>query len=191
MAGRDLSRRRKKGAQVGRTTVFVDEAGFRLSPSVVRTYAPRGETPVLREVATRDHLSVISGVTPAGQLFTHLQETSVKGPDVVRFLQHLERQLGCRLLVVWDGASIHRGSAVQEFLGTEAGAEIELAPLPGYAPDCNPDEEVWGWAKGDLANLNAQNLAALRPELRYTFRRMQQRPALIRSFFAHAGYESG
>jgi transposase len=168
--------------------VFVDEAGFQLSPSVVRTYAPRGETPVVREEATREHLSVISGVTAAGQLFTQIQETSVKGPDVVHFLRHLERQLGCRLLVVWDGAAIHRGHVMQEFLATEAGAQIELAPLPGYAPDCNPDEEVWGWAKRDLANLNAPSLAALRPELRQTFRRMQQRPALIQSFFAHAGY---
>lgn len=191
MARKDVSRRRKKGAQVGQTTVFVDEAGFQLSPAVERTYAPRGETPVLREAATRQHLSVLSGVTPAGQLFTQIQETSVKGPDVVRFLQHLERQLGCQLLVVWDGAAIHRGKVVQEFLGTAAGAGIELASLPAYAPDCNPDEGVWGWAKRELANLNAPDLAALRPALRRTFQRLQQRPTLIQSFFAHADYDYG
>ena len=166
----------------------MDEAGFQLLPSVVRTYAPRGETPLLREEATRAHLSVISGVTPEGRLFTQLQETTIKGTEGVRFLRHLERQLGGRLLVVWDGAAIHRSQPVREFLTTEAGSGIELAALPSYAPDCNPDEDVWGWAKRDLANHSLPDLAALRPELRATLRRMQQRPALIQSFFAHAGY---
>lgn len=168
--------------------MFVDEAGFQLLPSVVRTYAPRGETPVLREEATRAHLSVMSGVTPAGKLVTAMQETAFKGPDVVRFLKHLERQLGGQLLVVWDGASIHRSRPVTEFLATELGAGIELLPLPAYAPDCNPDEGVWGWAKRELANLSVPNLAALRPEVRGTLERLRERPALIQSFFAHAGY---
>jgi transposase len=168
--------------------VFVDEAGFQLLPSVVRTYAPRGETPVLQEEATREHLSVISGVTPTGKLFTTLQERAFKGPDVVQFLKHLERQLGGQLLVVWDGAPIHRSRPVTEFLRTERGAGIELLPLPGYAPDCNPDEGVWGWAKREMANQSVPNLTALRPEVRGTLERLRDRPALIQSFFAHAGY---
>src|SRR5512138_982919 len=44
-----------------RTLVFVDESGFYLLPGVVKTYAPRGLTPVLREKQTRDHLSVMGG----------------------------------------------------------------------------------------------------------------------------------
>lgn len=168
--------------------MFVDEAGFQLLPTVVCTYAPRGVTPVLQEETTRAHLSVISGVTPNGKLFTAIQETAFKGPAVVRFLQHLKRQLGGPLLVVWDGAPIHRSRVVTEFLTTDQGAGIELLPLPGYAPDCNPDEGVWGWTKRALGNLSVPNLATLRPELRKTLERLRRRPELIQSFFAHAGY---
>jgi hypothetical protein len=65
----------------------VDQSGFYLLPAVVRTYAPIGQTPILREQLSRDHLSVMSGITPEGKLLMMEQERSFKGPDVVRFLK--------------------------------------------------------------------------------------------------------
>src|SRR5205814_1984415 len=53
-----------------RTLVFVDEAGFYLLPSVVKTYAPQARTPILQAKLTRDHLSVMGGITPAGRIYT-------------------------------------------------------------------------------------------------------------------------
>ena len=67
----------------------MDESGFRPLPSVVRTWAPRGQTPLLREWLTWDHLSAISAITPAGELYLSIQERAFKGPDVVCFLQQL------------------------------------------------------------------------------------------------------
>jgi hypothetical protein len=61
-------RRRKKAEQEQRTLVFVDEAGFYLLPMVVRTYALRGHTPVLRVKLTHDHLSAIGGITKTGRI---------------------------------------------------------------------------------------------------------------------------
>ena len=46
----------------------VDEAGFYMMPNAVRTYAPAGETPVVKACASRDHLSFISAITPQGKL---------------------------------------------------------------------------------------------------------------------------
>jgi hypothetical protein len=80
---------------------------------VVRTWAPRGQTPLLREWLTWDHLSAISGITPTGELYLSLQERAFKGPDVVGFLQQLLDQVSGRLLVVWDGISIHRSRVVR------------------------------------------------------------------------------
>ena len=57
MAEAAISRPRKKGAQEGKTSAFVDESGVQLLPAVERTYAPVGKTPILTEQATRDHLS--------------------------------------------------------------------------------------------------------------------------------------
>ena len=82
----------KKARAIGQTVVWIDESGFYLLPAVVRTYAPRGQTPVLRAPLTRDHLSVISAITLEEQLFLRVQERALRGPDVVRFLRHLLRQ---------------------------------------------------------------------------------------------------
>ena len=61
-----------KARDEGRTVIFADEAGFYPLPFVARSYAPCGETPILRAPLTHDHLSVISAITPHGRLFIHL-----------------------------------------------------------------------------------------------------------------------
>lgn len=66
----------KKAARERRTLVWIDEAGFYLLPAVVRTYAPCGETPILRAPLSYDHVSAISAITPAGQLLLQMQEAA-------------------------------------------------------------------------------------------------------------------
>ncbi len=87
----------------------MDQSGFYLLPVVVRTYAPRGHTPVLYEQLTRDHLSVMSAITPEGKLLMIEQQRAFKGPDVVRFLKHALRQIPGKLLVVWE--TVRRSTA--------------------------------------------------------------------------------
>ena len=67
------------------------------------------------------------------------------GPDVVRFLRHLLRHIPGLLLVIWDGAPIHHGQAVKDFLASGGAARLQLEVLPGYAPDLNPDEGLWNY----------------------------------------------
>jgi hypothetical protein len=124
----------------GRTIVFADQSGFYLLPTVVRTYAPVGRTPILKEHLSRDHLSAMSAITLEGKLYMLEQERSFKGEDVVRFLKHLLRQIPGKLLVIWDGSPIHHGRAVKDFLGSGASHRLQLEQLPAYAPDLNPDE---------------------------------------------------
>jgi transposase len=190
MAPRAVSRGRKKGAREGRTLVFVDEAGFYLLPAVVTTYAPVGQTPVLREVVTHDHLSVISAVTPEGLLRMQVSEETITGAHVVRFLKYLGRRLpgGC-FWIFWDSAPIHRGEAVREFLATVPPDRYRITLLPGYAPELNPDEGVWNTLKEDeLANVSCLELPELRAELRAATRRLQRHPEIVRGFFREAGY---
>ena len=107
----------KRALKEGRTIVFCDQSGFYLLPMVVRTYAPVGETPILHENFTRDHLSAMSGITLEGKLYMLEQDRAFKGEDVVRFLKHLMHQIPAKLLVIWDGSPIHRSRAVKDFLG--------------------------------------------------------------------------
>ena len=70
---------KEKARRERRELVFVDESGFYLLPGVVKTYAPRARTPVLDEWQTRDHLSVMGGVTPQGKVYTLVRPTSLNG----------------------------------------------------------------------------------------------------------------
>lgn len=127
--------------------MFVDESGFYLLPSVLRTWALVGQTPIIRHKLSREHLSAISGITLDGELFLSVQKRSYKGPDVVEFLEQLTEQIDGKLLVIWDGAPIHRSRAVKDFLASGAAARIQLEALPPYAPELNPDEGVWRYLK--------------------------------------------
>jgi transposase len=159
----------KRALKEGRTIVFADQWGFYLLPAVVRTYAPIGQTPVLHEQLSRDHLSVMSAITLEGKLYMVEQEKAFKGEDAVRFLKHLMRQIEGKLLVVWDGSPIHRGRAVKEFLASGASSRLQLEQLPGYAPDLNPDEGIWKHLKYvELKNLCCQSREPLRVEGRAT-----------------------
>lgn len=155
---------------------------------MVATYAPRAQTPVLREQVTRDHLSLISGVTLAGGLFVRMQDRAVRSGQVVRFLRHLVQHVSPRLLVIWDGSPIHRSREVQAFLASEAGKHVQLEQLPGYAPDLNPDEGVWHLLKGvELKNLACTHLGQLSSEVRKAIKRLRQKPRLLRACVAQVG----
>jgi hypothetical protein len=78
--------------------VFEDESGFYLLPGVVRTYAPQARTPVLREKQTRDHLSVMGGMTPAGKVYTLARQKSLNGQHSIEFVQHLLRMAASRFV---------------------------------------------------------------------------------------------
>jgi transposase len=189
MAGTAIPGPGKKGARRGATIVFVDEAGFYLLPFVGLTYAPRGQTPVLAETVSHDHLAVIGGVTPQGGLFLQIYERPLTGAEVVQFLKHLEQCLPGPLIVIWDGAPIHRNRQVQAFLAAGHAARIHLEPLPGYAPELNPNEGVWDSLKArELANVTCEDMVALRRELSQAARRLRRHPEVIRGYFREAGY---
>ncbi len=179
---------RRRAIRERRALVFEDESGFYLLPGVVKTYAPEGLTPVLREKQTRDHLSVMGGMTPEGRVYTLIRPESLNGLHCVEFLLHLLRVAGERLLVVWDGSPIHRRAAVLDFVSSTRG-RVELEALPGYAPDLNPwDEGGWHHLKNvEMRNLVCRDLDELHQELDLAVGRLRQKAHLVQSFFAQAG----
>ena len=179
---------RRRARRERRVLIFEDESGFYPLPGTVRTYAPEGLTPVLREKQTRDHLSVMGAMTPLGQVYTLVRQESLNGLHCVEFLLHLLRAAGERLLVIWDGSPIHRRVEVKEFVSGTRG-RVWLEALPGYAPDLNPwDEGGWHHLKNvEMRNLVCLDLEELQQELHLAIGRLRQKPHLIRSFFAQAG----
>lgn len=178
---------RSRARKERRTLVFTDESGFYLLPCVVRTYGPRGKTPVLPHRAGRDHLSVMGAVTVEGKVYTLVRHKSLNETHSISFLQHLRGQAGRPLLVIWDGSPIHRSDAVHAFLAAIGEKEIVMESLPGYAPDLNPVEWLWKHMKRvELRNKACLDLEELHLEFHLAIGRVRQRLDLVFSFFEGA-----
>jgi transposase len=162
----------------------VDEAAFYLLPMAVGTWAPIGQTPVLRVKLTRDHLSAISGVTGDGRLFLQVRQASYDAEAVVAFRRVLLR----KILLIWDGSPIHRAQPIKDFLKRGAARRLWLEQLPGYAPDLNPDEGIWNYLKRvELGNVCCADLATLQLELIRARERLRHKRDIIRSCFSACG----
>lgn len=168
--------------------MFIDETGLYLLPAIIRTWAPRGQTPIIRSPLTRDHWSIIGAITPTGKLFFQRYPHAISGEQVVVFLRHLLRHLAGKLLIIWDGLPAHHGQAVKDFLSAGAAARIHLQRLPGYAPDLNPEEGIWRYLKRvELANLGCADMHEIHDDLRKAIARLRHKPEIILSCFQNAG----
>jgi transposase len=180
---------RKKAADEGRTVVWGDHSGFYLLPLAVRTWAPCGQTPSLRVPLTHDHLAAISGFTANGRLFMQTQDQAYHSPAVVRFLRLLLRKVRGKLLVIWDGAPIHRGQPIKDFLHKGAARRLHLEQLPGYAPELHPDEGIWNDLKRvELGNRCCHDRAELALALRRAQERLRHKRHVIQACIRQAGY---
>lgn len=178
-----------KAADEGQTIVWGDQSGFYRLPLAVRTWAPHGQTPIVTVPLTHDHLAAIRGMTPAGRWFMHTPERAYHSDDVVRFLRLLRRTVRGKVLVLWDGAPIHRGQPIKDFLRRGAARRLHLEQLPGYAPDLNPDEGVWNYLKRvELANCCCHDLTDLALALRRAKERLRHKRSVIQACFRQAGY---
>jgi transposase len=195
--------RRWKGQEVPRIAqearerdahlLLLDESCFQLTPTVRRTLAPRGQTPILPCWDKRDKISASSAITLSprrhlpGLLFQLLPDKeNFHGEEVVAFLKLVRRHLR-RFTVVWDRNRIHsRSKAVRAYLAGHP--EIVVEDFPGYAPELNPDELVWCWTKyGRLSNYAAPSVAALREHVLGELEDLQQHPYMLLDFIDHTG----
>lgn len=176
----------KKNAQIlGQTIVFVDESGLSERPHRCRTWAPKGETPVLQYHFNWKMLSLAAGITLFNFYF-RLYEGAIRSPQVVDFLSHLLRHIPGPLLVIWDGLPQHRSKLVKEFAEAQ-GDRLILERLPAYAPELNPTEYIFGHLKHhELPNFCAKNISELSQYARRALTRMRRRPRLVRAFWAQA-----
>jgi len=157
--------------------LFEDESGVSQQPVVRRTWAPRGETPIL---------------TPTGGNWKRL---SIAGALAFRwdgrrsrfFFQTHRHFRGGRVILIWDGLGGHKSRRMLDFLRRQR-RWLTVERLPAYAPDLNPVEQVWGTVKTcELANVCAPDLTTLRTPLRRGFARIRCQPRLAFAFLHHAG----
>lgn len=173
--------------------VFIDEAGFMLSPVVRRTWAPRGQTPVIKLSRPHDRISVIGAITirrKDRRFGFHFQlshdNANFRGHSVVAFVENLRRKVRSPITVIWDQISIHWGQPVKDYLATHQTVVAE--PLPPYAPELNPVDLVWSYVKyGRLANYCPRDVIELRHRLIDELSKVKRKPKLLEGFFRHTG----
>ena len=154
----------------------------------MRTYAPIGQTPILREWDTRDHLSAISARSPEGQRYCHAQAHAMNAVDVVACLAPLLREVPGRMTIIWDGAPMHRRQVITTFLAKGAAQRLHLERLPAYAPELNPGEGLWAQLTGgERRNVCCFNLPHRRHERRDAVNRVRRKPRVLQGFFHGAG----
>jgi transposase len=173
--------------------VFVDEAGFMLSPYVRRTWARRGCTPIIRVAEPHGRISVVGAISisPTRRIFRFhfwlsADNANFHGHTLVSFLEFLRRKISGPITLIWDQIAIHRAAPIVKYLGQHR--RIVVEPFPPYAPELNPVDNAWGYVKcARLANYTPPNLVEVRVQITKEFRRLQHRPDLLRSFFNHTG----
>jgi transposase len=161
---------------------LIDESGLSTRPHKVRTWSPRGQTPILQHHFNWKSLSVIAGITFYNFYF-QLHDHSIKSLQIIEFLRHLLRHVAGNLLIVWDGLPAHRSRLTQDFIASTEG-RIAAVRLPAYAPELNPVEYIWAhWKQHELPNTCPKDWWQLSSNARRTLRRMRRRPRLIRAFW--------
>ena len=114
---------------------------------IKRTWAPRGQTPIIRTSVTHNvRLNLIGAlcVTPAQRrlkLHLHSYHKSINGDQVIRFLEYLAQVIPGSIVMVWDKHPIHRRRKVQNWLACHP--RIHVYEFPTSAPELNPTEFVW------------------------------------------------
>lgn len=193
MDGAALARGKKNARRQRAWLVFEDESGLSQQPVVRRTWAPRGETPILTHPFNWQRLSVAvalafrwDGRRP--RLFFQTRPGTYKTDSLIGFLRVLKRHFRRqRVILLWDGLPGHTSARMLAYLARQR-PWLRVERLPGYAPDLNPVESVFGNVKGrELANHCGPELTTLATALRTGLGRVRRRPQLARAFLHHAG----
>lgn len=140
---------------------------------------------MLRRSDKRRAISTLFGLTTSGRILRLHFERSIRGEEVVQALRHFQRHIRGRLIIVWDGLQAHRSAVVKQYLGRHP--EIDIEPLPSYAPEINAEEYCHGYIKRRISNAIHETAAEIRDHVDREIRRLRRKPTIIQSFFRRAG----
>jgi hypothetical protein len=172
--------------------VFEDESGVSLLPSVRATWAPRGQTPVLRHRFNWKRLSLAGALAYApdgsdAHLVFQVRPGAYNDESLIAFLNELRELEQRRVVLIWDGLPSHRSGHMRDWLA-EQRHWLTVEPLPGYAHDLNPVEQVWGNVKSkELANLCSDNIGQVGQTAHAGLDRIGSDAPLCFAFLRHTG----
>ena len=178
----DIARRAKREkAEV----FFWDESGFRADAVHGKTWAAKGQTPVVHRPGQRQSISAASAVNSKGAFWFETYEGGLTGELFVTLLGNMMEERDRSVHLIVDGLPAHKKAVVKEYIESTQG-RLTLHFLPGYAPDLNPDELVWSHAKRTgVARSPLRQGEKLRDRVNAQLDAIANDSDLVQSFFYH------
>jgi transposase len=173
--------------------VFEDESGISLLPSVRATWAPKGQTPVLRHPFNWKRLSLAAALVyepdaSDAHLVFELRPGAYNGETLIEFLTELHQyEPARRIVLMWDGLPAHRSRCMTDWIDLQR-SWLSVERLPSYAPELNPTEQVFGNLKStELANLCRGTIAEVQTVAEHGLDRIASDAPLCFAFLRHSG----
>jgi len=132
---------KERAAEEGAEIHWADEMGMRSDHQAGRTWAKKGETPVIIKTGKRFRLNMISSLTNQGKLQFMIFKEGFTVDVFIEFMSRLIKYNRRKVFIIVDGHPAHKAKKVREWL-LEKEDRIELFFLPAYSPELNPDELV-------------------------------------------------
>jgi transposase len=173
----------KRAKSEGAVIYWGDETGISNQDQIGRSYAPRGQTPVVVRMAKRVTQSMISAVSNRGLMRFMLYQGALNADRFIAFLRRLGRDAGQKVFLIVDNLKVHHAARVKKWVAAHA-HEIELFYLPAYAPDHNPDEYLNNDLKQQLRRqLQPGSQDELIKSTRAALRAIQRSPVRVKAYF--------
>ena len=180
----------RRAAEERASIFFADEAGCRNDHQSGTTWAPVGETPVVKFTAKRESLGMISAFSMRGKMSWMIFEGTMNSARFIEFLRELLQDVKGKIFLIVDNVKYHKSAKVNTWVEQHKD-RVELFFLPGYSPDLNPDEWVWKNVKSDhVARIVPDRPGHLYEIAEKALRMLRNTPEKIRSFISdpHLAY---
>jgi transposase len=132
---------KKRAAKEDAVIYFADETGMRSDHQAGKSYAPKGQTPVIKRTGQRFSLNMISAISNRGHLQFMILDGRFSGEVFQTFLQQMIKYSRKKIYLVIDGHPAHKTKMLNAWL-LENETRIEVFFLPPYSPELNPQEYV-------------------------------------------------
>jgi transposase len=174
------ARAKREGAAI----FFADEASVRTDYHAGTTWAPVGKTPVVRGAGSKRSVSMVSAISPRGELHFQVYEGGIKAAEFIDFCDMLIADAGRPVFLIVDNSQVHRAIILREH-AEQSNGMLTLFFLPPYSPDLNPDEWVWKNVKHDnIGRASVKTQGQLAEFAITALARLKQMPDKLRAFFA-------
>jgi len=176
---------KKKAKKVGATIYFQDESGIRSDFHSGKTWAVKGQTPVIVATGARFSLNMVGAISTRGQFRFMVVKGSVTADKICDFLDNLMHNAEKPIFLIWDGHPTHRSKKVKDHIASFDG-KLEVYVLPSYSPELNPIEQAWNNVKGQgIGRRIVFGPDQLKSVVLSQLRKLQKLPATVKSFFRH------